>query len=122
MSKKAISNKTADQNSEDDFEQNTDDDDDEFELDAHDFEHGADDETAKIIEFLITSCANLEARNSYNETPLLVAAQKSNNFGILAYLLSCGACIDAVDDEYNGIYLYLSKEDFIDLNRYTLIF
>lgn len=73
-----------------------------------DDEEGSDEQaTRSIIAFLIDSGADLEARNSYLETPLLVAALNQDNFGVLAYLLCRGACMNVVDRDSNWVTSYV---------------
>lgn len=66
-----------------------------------------------ITRFLLASGANLEARNSYQETPLIVAALATDNMAMVHYLLKHGANMDAKDDDGHCIRSYMSKDEIL---------
>lgn len=66
-----------------------------------------------IVRFLLVSGANIEARNSYQETPLIVAALVADNMGMVHYLLKHGANIEAKDEEDHCIRSYMSKDEIL---------
>lgn len=62
---------------------------------------------------LIHSGANIEARNGFFETPLILAAAGVNSFDMVQYLLECGANIDAEDDEGHSIRFFLTRQEMV---------
>lgn len=74
-------------------------------------------QTRSIIYDLITAGADLEARNSHDETPLLVAAKYKRAFGNMAFLIFHRAWVDAIDDHGNGIAFHPFKQDIRILRR-----
>lgn len=71
----------------------------------------------RISQFLVNSGADLEARNSYQETPLIVAAQTPQNMDMVYSLLQCGANMGAQDDEDHCITSYLTEDEIVVCTR-----
>lgn len=74
-------------------------------------------QTRSIIHDLVKAGADLEARNSHDETPLLQAAKYKRAFGNMAFLISHRAWVDAIDDHGNGIAFHPFKRDVRILRR-----
>lgn len=76
-----------------------------------------------MVAILVRAGANLEARNSFQETPLLVAAIAENNIDMVYKLVGLGADINARDNEGHGISSYLRPaelrlcEDIVQFDR-----
>lgn len=71
----------------------------------------------RISRFLLYSGADLEARTSYQETPLIVAAQTAQNMHMVYGLLRCGANMAAQDDEGHCITSYLSESEIVQCRK-----
>lgn len=75
------------------------------------------------MHILVRAGARIEARNSFQETPLLVAAITEGNIDMVYKLVGLGADIDAKDDEGHDIRSYLTPaqarlcEDITDFDR-----
>ncbi|HFA48720.1 MAG TPA: ankyrin repeat domain-containing protein [Bacteroidetes bacterium] len=64
--------------------------------------------------------ANIEARNSYGRTPLMIAAKKGR-FEAVKYLIENGADINATNEEYSIItYASSSKQNSLAIQEYLL--
>ena len=67
-------------------------------MSGEDFLELCKDGTPGDIERAIKAGANLEARNEYGETPLLVAIEHNENSGVVAVLIEGGADMNAKDE------------------------
>lgn len=66
-----------------------------------------------IIMALAHAGAAIEARNSFSETPLMVASQwRKDDFTVLQFLVSHGADLGTKDDEDHGIEWYMTTDEF----------
>lgn len=69
-----------------------------------------------IIMALAHAGAAIEARNSFSETPLMVASQwRKDDFTVLQFLVSHGADLGTKDDEDHGIEWYMTTDEFRSL-------
>lgn len=75
--------------------------------------HAADRVNQSMALLLLLSGAELEGRNSFLQTPLIVAATRFNGFEMVLYLLECNADIRAQDDEGHSIRYYLTEEEMV---------
>lgn len=79
--------------------------------------------TELMVAILVRAGAHLEARNSFQETPLLVAAITENNIDMVYKLVGLGADIHARDNEGHGVSSYLTPaqfrlcEDIVEFDR-----
>lgn len=79
--------------------------------------------TELMVAILVRAGAHLEARNSFQETPLLVAAITENNIDMVYKLVALGADINARDNEGHGVSSYLTPaqfrlcEDIVEFDR-----
>jgi len=59
----------------------------------------------KIVDYLISRGANVNARDEYDQTPLHFASE-NGHLSVVEYLLDHGADIDAQDESHDNQYIY----------------
>eukprot|EP00640_Fibrocapsa_japonica_P006605 CAMPEP_0113939220 /NCGR_PEP_ID=MMETSP1339-20121228/5569_1 /TAXON_ID=94617 /ORGANISM="Fibrocapsa japonica" /LENGTH=173 /DNA_ID=CAMNT_0000942657 /DNA_START=150 /DNA_END=668 /DNA_ORIENTATION=- /assembly_acc=CAM_ASM_000762 len=73
-----------------------------------------------IVKFLLENECNVESRDNFGRTPLLLACQ-SDNREVVQYLIESDACMQAVDKSNESVLHYAVKSTSVEMVRLLIV-